>query len=237
MSRFSKIYAYRWVLRSLPKTLWFNFHYLPFQQAVRLPIFLYRPKLVCCKGRIRIEGPIRTGMVQWGAPSVVLYPNDGIVYENKGGDIVLEGFCMLGNHTFVSVGEAGTLSFGNGFRATAVKLACYRGIRFDHDVRIGWESVVMDTDFHSLTLENEDGSTRRTECCSVVTIGHDSWIAMRCSILKGTVLPARSVVASGSLLNGPYNVPEKSLLAGQPARLVRKGVYRDLALEMEEYSK
>lgn len=42
------------ILYSLPKTLYFNFHYLPFKQAIHLPILLYKPNLVKCSGKISI---------------------------------------------------------------------------------------------------------------------------------------------------------------------------------------
>lgn len=42
------------VLRYLPQTLWFNFHYLPWRQAVRLPILLYKPRFVDVKGTVKI---------------------------------------------------------------------------------------------------------------------------------------------------------------------------------------
>lgn len=32
-----------WMKWYLPKTIWFNFHYLPFHQAKHLPILLSRP--------------------------------------------------------------------------------------------------------------------------------------------------------------------------------------------------
>lgn len=44
------------ILRSLPKTIYFNFKYLPIRQALHLPIILYRPNLINLKGRIEIQG-------------------------------------------------------------------------------------------------------------------------------------------------------------------------------------
>ena len=32
----------KWIFRSIFKTVIFNFHYLPFKQAVKLPIFVYK---------------------------------------------------------------------------------------------------------------------------------------------------------------------------------------------------
>ena len=52
----NKIKGNRWVLRSIIPTIYFNFHYLPFRQAVKLPIFLYKPHLKLTKGSITIQG-------------------------------------------------------------------------------------------------------------------------------------------------------------------------------------
>lgn len=53
-SLINKIWSNRHVLRSLPQTLYFNFHYLPFRQAIHLPILLYKPRLVDMKGSVKI---------------------------------------------------------------------------------------------------------------------------------------------------------------------------------------
>lgn len=43
------------------QTVYFNFHHLPFKQAIFLPIILYKPQLVSTKGKIIIDG----GGVSW----------------------------------------------------------------------------------------------------------------------------------------------------------------------------
>lgn len=43
------------------QTVYFNFHHLPFKQAIFLPIILYKPQLVSIKGKIIIDG----GGVSW----------------------------------------------------------------------------------------------------------------------------------------------------------------------------
>lgn len=55
-SFFSKVRNHLWMLRSLPQTVWFNFHYLPFHQAVHLPILLYKPHFIESKGTLQIQG-------------------------------------------------------------------------------------------------------------------------------------------------------------------------------------
>ena len=68
------------MLRSLFSTIYFNFHYLPFNQAIRLPILLYKPHLVKCKGSVNIskEGG-EFGMIRLGQHIAKIYPNNGFV--------------------------------------------------------------------------------------------------------------------------------------------------------------
>lgn len=56
MKLISKIKSKKWVLRSVIPTIYFNFHYLPFKQAIKLPIFLYKPHLKLMKGTVTIIG-------------------------------------------------------------------------------------------------------------------------------------------------------------------------------------
>lgn len=56
-----------------------------------------------------------------------------------------------------------------------------------------------------------------------IIIGKDCWITSRCTILKGAVLPDKTIVAACSLVNKPF---EKShtLIGGTPARVLKENV-------------
>ena len=55
-SLFAKVWKRRRDLRSILQSVYFNFHYLPFRQAVKLPILLYKPKLLELQGNVKIGG-------------------------------------------------------------------------------------------------------------------------------------------------------------------------------------
>ena len=52
---FNKIKRDAWVLRYIIPTIYFNCHYLPFKQAIFLPIYLRKPKLLTLKGKVIIQ--------------------------------------------------------------------------------------------------------------------------------------------------------------------------------------
>ena len=122
-----KIWNNKFVLFSMIHTIYFNFHYLPFKQACRLPILLCKPKLVRCKGVVSIESDnIRFGMIRLGFMRIHLFPNSGIVWENQGGKIVFHGSCHIGNASAIVVGKTGNIVLGNNFMATsALKMLSY----------------------------------------------------------------------------------------------------------------
>ena len=115
-----RVWRGRRILRYILHSVFFNFHYLPFHEAVKLPILLYKPKLLKLKGTIKIkqEDKIGFGMIRLGFPEVSLYPNTGIVFENYGGTVVFKGQCCIGNNSYLSIGPKAIVEFGNRFSAT-----------------------------------------------------------------------------------------------------------------------
>ena len=215
------IWKHKWVLRSIFKTIYFNFHYLPINQAYKLPIILYKPHFVRLKGKIIIEGPIKTGMISLGRYRVALYPNNGIVIENHGGTIIFKGNCSIGNNSFICIGPQANVVFGKNFHSTSsLKLASYYNIEFKNNVLCGWDCLFIDTDFHQLTTL--DPASPPPHAYNKIIIGDYCWFAMNNTILKGTILSDHTIVASQSLLNKDYSEYNYCLLAGQPAKLKNK---------------
>ena len=223
-----KIKRDAWVLRYIIPTIYFNFHYLPFRQAIFLPVYLRKPKLLTLKGKVIIQmggGKIKPGMIKLGVFGVSIYPSKGIMFQNRG-TVVFRGRCSIGNDSYISVGKSGTLVFGDGFSAsTSLKIACYDTIEFSKDVHCGWECTFMDTDFHRMKYLDGRESPKPY---GPIRIGEGCWFGFRSIVQKNTVLPKRTTVASNSLVNKAYYIPEASIIAGQPAKLVKTGIYRDM---------
>ncbi len=216
-------------IRSLVLSVYFNFKYLPFKQAVKLPISLHKPELVSCKGTIEIQcSKIKRGMISIGKRNVSLYPNSGVTWENKGGKVIFKGECHIGSESSISVGSSALLTFGSNFRATAkLKLACYNKIIFGKNMRIAWEVIMMDTSFHKLKdcIGNVKGST-----IGEIIIGDNNWLPTRCMVMKGTKTPDFCIFGAGSFLNKDYTKnPTHILMAGNPLEVKATNIWRDVS--------
>jgi len=222
----NKIWKYKWILRSIISTIYFNFHYLPLKQAIKLPIVLYKAHLLKCKGQIKIEGKIKPAMIKLGQPVVSIYPNSGIIYENHGGKIIFKGPCSIGNNSAISIGTYGKLIIGENFVATSsLKIVTYHYIEFKENVLCGWECLFMDTDFHQLSLINQ--TEKQPIPYAPIIIGKNNWFALKCTIMKGCILSDNNVIASNSLLNKDYSDKSYCLLTGIPAQIKKTGIFRN----------
>ena len=235
MLKLKKIWQFRWVFRSLLQTIYFNFHYLPFKQAIKLPILLYKPHLKKLKGTITIDCAVHPGMIILGKHTVSIYPNNGIMFENHGGGIIFYGECSIGNNSAISIGSNAKLFIGKNFSAsTSLKLVCYHYIKLGQDVLIGWNNVFMDTDFHSM---KKIGDGSHTKGYGSIIIGDNNWFGMNCVIMKNTCTPNYCTIAGASLLNKNYtDFPEYSIIGSDKhISLLKTGIYRDFTDDSINY--
>ena len=216
----------------LPVSVWFNFYHLPLKQAFRLPILLRAPRLSCCAGSVRIEAErIRPGMIRLGGRGTGVFSRPQFLWENRG-RVVFRGTCRIGSNSLVSVGERGVLTIGNNFTAgTSLELICYHRISFGENTLVGWDNVFCDTDFHRTRSESPSSGYAPIE------IGDENWFGMKCIVLKGTRTPNRCIVGAGAVLAKDYSsLPEKCLLAGNPAMLKKTDIYMDRNDDRIHYS-
>lgn len=214
------------ILRYLPHTLYFNFRYFPFKQALKIPVILYKPRFIACKGKVVIEAEnITLGMIKLGFNQAHAYPHSGIVWENNGGIVVFKGNALIGNNSSLCIGPKANVTFGDNFNATTTfRLVCWYKIFFDYNVRFGWDNLVLDTSFHRLKCCNGEYASKGY---GSINIAHDAWIATKCIVLANTETQPYTVVATNSLLSRKYDRLHV-IIAGSPAKIIKEGVYRDL---------
>ncbi len=217
LTRFARVAL---VVAGLPKSLVFNFRYLPLRQALRLPVLVsHRVALIHMGGRVHVPRGARTGTVLLGFGSVGAFDfrRERSVWQIDG-DIVFEGPARLGNGFKLSA--SGCVTFGAGFVLSAEsQIICREAIRFGRDCLVSWEVLILDTDFHP--LETPDGDPPRL--AAPITFGDRVWIGARATILKGVELADDVVVAAASVVS--RSIPEDGILVGgNPAVVLRRGV-------------
>lgn len=236
MSLLKKILAYRWIFRDLPVSIWFNFKTLPFSQAIKLPILLYKPKFVSTTGKVIIDSPVKFGMIWLGFNNVSIYPNNGIIYDNKG-VITFKGRAIIGKDSAIAIGANGNLIIEDNFCATAaLKLVCYKNIHFDKDILVGWDCMFLDTDFHKLTFVNK--ATKHSVGFGSIKIGRNCWIANSCKIYKNVTVPPFCVIGSDTVLYKTIDCEPYSLICNDTQIKVKAtGLYRDPNDDKIDYTK
>lgn len=233
---YHKVLKNLWLLRFLPHILFFNFKMLPFNQAVKLPIWLYKPKFGKLTGAVVLDIPlkdVKMGMIKLGEFSVNIYPNSGVMLDIRG-HIVFKGKCHIGNNSYISVGEKGVLEFGDAFSSTtSLKLCCYNSIKFGNHDLIGWDCLFMDTDFHRLTYT--DGRMNRGY--GPIIIGDEVWVANGCKVFKNTSIPSKCVISSGSNISGDISYPQYSVIGPNTGIIVkRERIYRNWKNDVISYN-
>lgn len=237
MTKYSVINVLR-VLRYIFHSIYFNFHYLPFSQAIRLPILLYKPHLHELKGEFILDcHQIKTGLIKLGFPRSFLYPNAGIVFENGGGKIVVRGKMDIGNASAISIGKSGVLDISQNMSATAsFKLVCYYNIMIGENALFGWDCLIMDTDMHSLVkIDDNANPVGQTKGYASITIGPDVWVGNGCLILKGVIINNNTVIAARTTLTRGDCFPSYTVCAGNPPRVIKSNIYHDRNNDQIEY--
>ena len=76
--------------------------------------------------------------------------------------------------------------------------------------------LILDSDFHHLDPLKRHAPDAPAKS---VTIANNVWIGSRAIILKGVTIGDDAVVGAGAVIT--KNVPPKTLVAGNPARIIR----------------
>ena len=146
---------------------------------------------------------LRGGTVRIGNQSIL---NCRIAFDSPGGQIDIGDRCYIG----------------------ASLLVCHTSISIGSDAIISWGVTIVDHDSHSLdwgqrsadVLDwHENKKNWDHVRISPVHVEERVWIGFGVSVLKGVRIGANSVVAAGSVVT--KDVPPYSLVAGNPARIVR----------------
>ena len=215
-------------------TLRFNLHYFPFKQAIQLPVLLTRPVFLNLKGVIRIEGPVKSGMIRIGQRTSSMFPQTGTRLDLNG-TVVFKGECQISSCSVLCVGKGASLVFGNhdniNDRATII---CYSRIELGDYFNMSWDGTLCDNDFH--VMKRVSDGVKKAPYAPII-IGDCCWVGQRATLLKGTTLPPHTTVQACALVTGHTRCPrENSIIGGNPAGVLSEGMYfRDFLDDTPDY--
>ena len=220
MNTFAKFFQHNWFA-----IIYFNFKMLPFRQAIHLPFdFYHKIRFNDLTGKIRLLHKPYRGMIKIGGRGSDVFPRLCSVITLRGTWEVGANI-ELGTGFSLVVEKNGKLTLKDKVRIGAYsKVYCTEKIEIDTEVDLSWECQVFDTNFHYIQNVN---TKEIPSINSPIKIGSYCWIGNRVNIMKGTVLPDYTIVASNSLCNKNYSdVLAYSLVAGSPAQVKKNGYKR-----------
>lgn len=229
-----KIFSHLNYLLYIAPTIYFNFKFLPFKQAIKLPIWIIKPHFYTLKGKIILDTPhISCGMIKLGVLCSVSYPDTGIRLNLQGGTIIFKGKCRIGSNSIIEIGKYGKLSLGDNLLAsTTLRIFCYKSIYIDDNNRFGWDVILMDTNFHPLKDLKTGQKKRATK---EIYIGKNNWFGTRTICMPGTRTLDYCIFGLGSIINKNATLESYSVHIGTPCKPVSKEVYRDLNDDRDEF--
>ena len=210
-------YLTQWKYRINPfKTLYFNFKYLPFKEAIMFPFLIANHVILrCLDGNVLIdETPYKRGMIRIGFRDMGIQNEKDrktIIDLRSGSSLIFRGKASIGGGARLYT--KGVLSIGDDFYLSLNStIIAHDYVSIGNNVTVGWDSLIMDTDFHKVyNLKN----MQPYAMTSPITIHDHCWICNSCQILKGANIPEDSIIASMSLVNKALPTPPPPFTIGR----------------------
>jgi len=139
----------------------------------------------------------------------------GSIYLKDNSKLVIDGAVFIGSNVALEVGKQAVLELDDVNINCNSIIMCSNHIKIGKGTIISFDVVILDSDRHQIV---QDGF----EMSKPIVIGSHVWVGFRAQILKGVTIGSGSIVAAGSVV--ARDVPENSLVAGSPAKVIKTDV-------------
>ncbi len=113
-------------------------------------------------------------------------------------------------------GKAAEVLIGNDVGLSGCSITAVDRITIGDRVLVGAGVLIIDTDAHPLSPEGR--AAQQPAIAIPIEIGNDVFIGARAIILKGVKIGTGAVVGAGAVVT--KNVPSRSIVGGNPAKIV-----------------
>lgn len=206
-------------IKDLYKTLYVNFKFLPFKQAIKLPIAVSKNVIINkkSKGKILLEDVSSKIYIGYQCLNTSYHGNEkSVLYID--GNLIIKGNAFLAHGMKLDIREGGMLILGKDFNSTGKsEIICMKKIEFGDDCTISWDTLFMDSDAHTIMHDNQIINKNQE-----IKIGNHCWIGCRAMILKGVYLEENTIVAAGSIIS--KSCEEKNSIIASKGKVIKNNI-------------
>lgn len=152
-----------------------------------------------------------------------------VIVTRRGNVIIGKNVVVNSGHNHNIIGRQqktifwveGLLTIGDNVGMSSTAIICNHSISIGNNVTIGGNSVIYDTDFHSLNPEIRLNKAidKLNAKSGKVTINDNVFIGAHSTILKGVTIGVNSVVGACSVVT--KDIPDNEIWAGNPAQFIK----------------
>jgi acetyltransferase-like isoleucine patch superfamily enzyme len=154
--------------------------------------------------------PPRPGIAERGTSGALIW------LIQQGSTFETEGVVAIAQGVQISIGGGGHVRIQDGTSINAnTRILCTDSIEIGRRCAISWSVHIIDFDGHQIGDPPQPST-------APIRIGSDVWIGARATLLKGVEIGDGAIVAAQAVVT--HSVPPRSLVAGNPARVVREDV-------------
>ena len=145
-------------------------------------------------------------MVRFEGSNIKIGDNVHFNSSPFGNHIGLNRKCSITTET-----QDAELTIGDNCGFSSTNICCFNSIKIGRNVRVGANSVIMDSDFH-----NDDARVGRAK---PIQIDDNVWIGANVIVMKGVHIGENCLVGLNSVVT--KDIPANSIAAGVPCKVIK----------------
>ena len=203
------------------KSLYFNFRYLPFKQAIYMPVWITSNFRIhgLKRGQLILHQPYRKSVFLGDCGSPGLQEMKGGLYFTHNTKLILHGFTVISQGSVLRMDAGATIELGKNFYCNK---NCYfrasQNIAFGDDCLLGWNVQINTSDGHAIIHNGEQSNSE-----SPVTIGDHVWITSNTILTKGVSVADGCIIAQGAVVTKSIE-EQNCLIGGVPAKIISTNI-------------